>query len=69
MDPKAISGDAMSFDCEESITFKVLTQRVLVEVIAFQIGLEQGAHLSVTGSRLIENKEMELKGSHVNEDR
>ncbi len=44
-------------------------QGIAFEVIANQIRLEQGAHLSVAGPRMVQDHEVNFERCHENEDR
>lgn len=45
------------------------TERIEMETIANQIGLEQGGHLCVPRARVMEYHEVDLEGRHVHEER
>ena len=44
------------------------TERVLVEFISDKVGLEEGAHLGVTRPRVVQDHEVDLEGSHEDEN-
>jgi hypothetical protein len=50
------------------IDMKIFTKRVFREVIADKIGLEQGTHLGITGTGMIQHHEVNFEGRHEDED-
>lgn len=47
----------------------IRTERILGEVVSDKIRLEEGAHLSVTGTRVIQDKEVGFEGGHEDDNR
>ena len=44
------------------------TERILREVVSDQIRLEEGAHLSITRTGVIEDHEVDFEGRHEDQD-
>ena len=45
-----------------------LTKRRRGKVVANQVGLEQGAHLRISGTGVVQDQEVYLERAHVNQD-
>ena len=71
LEPKAISAEESSSShlILINIILEIHTQGIVGKVVANKIRLEQRAHLSITGTGMIEDHEMNFEGSHVNKDR
>ena len=70
-DPKAGSVAFEAFVSRVSRLIKGIkrTERVLSEIISFEMSLKQTAHLRITRSRMVEDEEVKFEREGVDEER
>ena len=69
LDPNATSRIREGVSNDQWDSVNGLTQRVPGKVISDKIRLEEGAHLRITRTGMVQDKKVNLKGYHVDDNR